>query len=117
LVRGWIHFIVRSNKDVEIIPRKDRIWGPFGLSINKWKLVFDLGKEPSCMQKIWVMLPKSLIELWCRKIMEGIGNFLGNFITLEYKWWNNEDYRVFKLLVEMDLREGLLVEIDIEWGS
>jgi hypothetical protein len=57
------------------------------------------------------------MEMWNRIIMVGIGNSLGHFISLEDNCCVKEYRRVFKLLVELDLREGIPTYIDIEWGS
>jgi hypothetical protein len=42
---------------------------------------------------------------------------LGNFVTIEEVWENREDNRIALILVEIDLREGLSIEMKITWGS
>ena len=49
--------------------------------------------------------------------MENIGNVIGKFISLKEYFWEKKDKRVEKILEELDLREGLPIEIDLEWEA
>ena len=48
---------------------------------------------------------------WHKHILGEIGNKLGNFIVLEEDWESKIDIRCARILVEMDIRDGLFEEI------
>jgi hypothetical protein len=58
-----------------------------------------------------VLLPWLPLDLWNSIFLERVGNAIGYFITLEENSNFKEDMRVAKILVEIDLREGLQVDI------
>jgi hypothetical protein len=49
--------------------------------------------------------------------MDAMDNVLGNFINLEEDFENKIDRKVIKILVGINLCEGLPKEIDMEWGG
>jgi hypothetical protein len=48
--------------------------------------------------------------------LKGLEN-IGHFITLEDRCLEKEDQRIIQILVELDLREGILTKLAIEWGT
>ena len=44
---------------------------------------------------------------WQERILEVIGNKLGKFDALEDNWEDKIDQRCARILVEMDMRDGL----------
>ena len=51
---------------------------------------------------------------WKERILEAIGNKLGKFIALEDDRESKIDRRCARILVEMDLRDGLFEELVIK---
>ena len=51
---------------------------------------------------------------WQQHILESIGNKIGKFIKLEDNWAYKVDRRCARILVELDVREGLFKEIIIK---
>ena len=51
---------------------------------------------------------------WKQHILEAIGNKIGKSINLEDDWENKVDRRCTRILVELDVREGLFEEIIIK---
>ena len=47
-------------------------------------------------------------------ILKAIGDKLGNFISMEENWDTKVDRRCAKILVELDLRDGLYEEMKLE---
>ena len=74
---------------------------------------FNAYKEHHNVQKVWVILPGLSMVFWQPKIFEAIGNKLGKFIALEDNWETKLDRRCARILVEMDLRDGLYEELKI----
>jgi hypothetical protein len=54
-----------------------------------------------------------LMVLWNKDILMKIDNSMGHFVGFEDAWFDNEDRRIAKILVELDLQEGLLDEMEI----
>ena len=50
---------------------------------------------------------------WKKPVLEAIRDKLGRFISLEENWDTKTDRRCAKILVEMDLRDGLYEEIKL----
>jgi hypothetical protein len=73
--------------------------------------------KPTFLQSI-LFLPLWLpLELWNSFFLERVGNAIGCFIALEENFNFKEDMRVAKILVEIDHREGLHVDIEVAWGN
>ena len=51
---------------------------------------------------------------WWEEYLETIGKNLGNFVALEDGWDTKVDRRCMKILVEMDLRNGIFEELVIK---
>jgi hypothetical protein len=50
---------------------------------------------------------------WSREALEAIGNKLGSFVKLEPNWDSKKDRRWAWVLIEVDVREGLVGNIDL----
>jgi hypothetical protein len=55
------------------------------------------------------------LHLWNEKSLEAIGNTLEHFINVDKKVLISSDKKLAKVLVELDIHEGLLESIDIDW--
>jgi hypothetical protein len=55
------------------------------------------------------------LHLWDAKDLEAIGNSLGRFIIIDKEAITEPVKKVAKVLVELDIHEGLLESIDVEW--
>ena len=60
-------------------------------------------------------LPRLPLHLWNAKSLEAIENTLGRFISVDKEAIATPTKMVAKVLVELDIHEGLLESIDIEW--
>jgi hypothetical protein len=57
------------------------------------------------------------LHLWTAKSLEAIGNSLGRFISIDKEAIATPAKKVARVLVELDIHEGLLESIDIEWRN
>jgi hypothetical protein len=57
------------------------------------------------------------MKMWSTKVLKISGNGIGKFLDLEENFSTNVDKRVVRILVEIDLCEGLLEEFEISWGK
>ena len=71
-------------------------------------------REPHNLQQVWEILRGLPMIFWQKHILEGIGNKIGNFIKIKDDWEGKKDRRCARILVELDLREGLFEEIIIK---
>jgi hypothetical protein len=113
LARRWISFSFLSDEDCEEIHRKNWSWGPSGLSLKPWTVDFDPLKESTTVMKVWEILPGLPLTFWSREALEAIGNKIGSFVKLEPNWDSKKDHRWAWILVEVDVREGLVGTIDL----
>ena len=51
---------------------------------------------------------------WKQHILESIGNKIRKFIKLEEDWEDKIDRRCTRILIELDMRDGLFEEIVIK---
>ena len=51
---------------------------------------------------------------WKKEILEAIGGKIGKFVALEEKWEKKVDRRCEKILIKVDLCNGLFEEIQLE---
>jgi len=95
----------------------ERLWTLDGGSImlKRWRVSFDIAQDYFRMRHIWVLLPGLPLYLWNDKSLEAIENSLGRFISMGSKSLARMDKKVARILVEIDIHEGLLESIDIEW--
>jgi hypothetical protein len=55
------------------------------------------------------------LHLWNEKYLLAIGNSLGRFICVDSKMLTGSDKKLARILVEIDIHEGLLETLDIDW--
>ena len=63
---------------------------------------------------MWAILPSLPIMFWKKEFLEAIGGKIGKFIALEENWEQKVDRRCAKILIEVDLCDGLFEEILLE---
>jgi hypothetical protein len=74
---------------------------------------FDPLKESTTVMKVWAILPRLPLTFWSREALEAIKNKIGSFVKLEPNWDSKKDHRWAWILVEVDVREGLVGTIDL----
>ena len=112
--RGWILFRVKTKEERKILLENNWKWGPLRFILKKWNVDFEANKEPHNIQKIWSILPGLPMMFWKKEILEAIGGKIGKFIGLEENWEKNVDRICDKILIEVELRDGLFEEILLE---
>jgi len=85
------------------------------LMLKHWHCVFNPEKELIRYKHLWVLMPRCLLVIWNLEVFKDIGNMLRKFLHVDSKVPTGSDMRMWKLLVEIDLFEGLSVEIQIVW--
>ena len=111
LPRGWILMKLRYEEDGKKLLGRSWSWGPSGLILQKWRIDFDATREPFNIQQVWVIMPSLPMTFWEEECLEAIGNRIGKFVALEPNWETKVDHRCTRILVELDLKDGLYEEI------
>ena len=75
---------------------------------------FEANKEPQNIQKIWAILRGLPMMFWKKEILEAIGDKIGKFVPLEEEWDQKVDRRCTKVLIKVDLCDGLFQEIHLD---
>ena len=82
--------------------------------MKKWSVDFDANIEPQNVQKVWSILPSFPMMFWQQEILEVVGEKIGKFIALEEGWEQKVEKRSIRILIEVDLRDSLCKEIQME---
>ena len=109
--RGWLFFKVRLDEDRRTQLSRNWKWGTTGLFLKEWKINFDVEREPHNLQHIWVLLLGLPMVFGKEDFCIASGNKLGWFVSMEEGWDSKVDKQCTRMLVELDLREGLLEEV------
>jgi hypothetical protein len=117
LSRNWISFSFLSAEDCDEIRKQNWSWGPSGLTLKPWTVDFDPLKESMVVMKVWAILPGFPLDFWSREALEAIGNKLGSFVKLEPNWDSKKDRRWAWVMIEVDVREGLVGNIDLVYAG
>jgi hypothetical protein len=83
--------------------------------LKRWRVGFDPSQDYFRHRHLWVLLARLPLYLWNEKSLMAIGNTLGRFISLDSKLLTRPNKKMARLLVELDIHEGLLETLDIEW--
>jgi hypothetical protein len=67
------------------------------------------------LRHIWVLLPGMPLYLWNEGALSAIGDTLGKFIMIDRENLAAASRKVGRVLVEMDVHQGLPATLEIEW--
>jgi hypothetical protein len=115
LMKGWIGFICRTPEDATLL--LDRFWllGGSTLMLKRWRVAFDPTTDYFQRRHLWVLLPALPLHLWNEGALKAIGNALGHCITLDFSSLAAPARKMGRIMVEIDIHEGLPEVLDIEW--
>ena len=66
---------------------------------------------------IWVRLPALPLHFWDLYHFRRIGDILGAFLEADLSYLETNEKKVARILVNLNLREGLAEYINMDWGS
>jgi len=69
------------------------------------------------IQHVWVLPIGFVLESWCDSLLKEVVNSIGSFVSLDGDPWLNPNKRMGNVLIKIELRRDLLVEIDVECGN
>jgi len=84
--------------------------------LKPWHPLFDASRERVDVSPIWVRLPGLPLHFWKPYHFKGIGDILGTFLEADMSYLETLDQSVARILVSINLREGLAEQINLDWG-
>jgi hypothetical protein len=115
LTQGWLFFSFKSPEDSTSI--LEQLWtiDDDSLMLKQWRISFDPLQDYFRLRHFWVLLPGLPLHLWNQKALEAIGNSLDRFICVDLQVLTASEKKVARVMVEIDIHDGLLECIDIDW--
>lgn len=71
--------------------------------------------EPFLTQHLWDLILGFMLELWSVRELEEVKNNLGKVVHIDEARLENVDKRIARVLVEIGVSKGLILELDVEW--
>lgn len=79
--------------------------------------MFDLELERVDARPIWVHLPGLPFHFWTKDIFKRIGDAIGTYLTFDASFQTTGRMAFARILVHLDLSNGLLEHINIQWRN
>ena len=68
-------------------------------------------------QHLWILMTRLPLEYQNEEVLSSIGNCIRKFLALEENLWDLVNKKLARVLVEVDLRHGLPVELEVKRGK
>jgi hypothetical protein len=78
--------------------------------------MFGSNRERMDKIPVWVRIPTFSLQLWTLEYFKNIGNFHGDFLDADMSFEAIKKNKVARILVCINVREGLGEEVDLKWG-
>jgi len=116
LTRGW--FAVTFTKEEDLVKILNISWSldHSPVLLKKWHPMFDASTERVDIIPIWVRLPALPLQYWEDFHLRGIGNMLGTVLDVDLSFMKTHIKQVARVLVSINIREGLAESIKLKWG-
>jgi hypothetical protein len=115
LTKGWLGFICNSPEDASLLLSSFWVLGGSSLMLKRWRIAFNPDTEFFQFRHLWVLLPGLPLYLWNEGALRAIGDTLGRFISLDPKALSSPVRKMGRILVEVDIFNGLSESIVIDW--
>lgn len=111
LMKGWFVFLMASREDADRLVSSRWEMAGVPIVLRKWSPIFDAARAKAEKEPIWVKLSSLPIHLWNLSFFKMLGNHLGKYVDVDFSFKTTEEMAVARVLVLLDLREGLAPEI------
>ena len=64
-----------------------------------------------------MVLPGFLLEIWTSNVLDGLDNSVGRFIRVDKNSLFGVNKTMARVMVELDIMEGLSTKIEVTWGT
>jgi len=117
LNRGWFAFKFKSEEELSQILNQNWQMNHVPVLMKRWHPRFDASRERVDESPVWVRLPGLPLHYWEPIHFKNIGNILGTFLEADLSYLETFDQRVARILVSINLREGLAEQMNLIWDS
>jgi hypothetical protein len=117
LRKNWFAFNFLQPKHAKWVLGKNWSVNFSPLLLKPWSPLFDASREK--LDKILVSVQLLALPLHFRTLdyFKAIGNVLGDFLEADLSFAKTKQRKIARILVNLNVREGLGEEIDLSWGS
>ena len=117
LNRGWFAINLAKEEDLRWIQNKRSHIDHSHVLLKPWHPLFDASKERVDIIPIWVRMPALPLHFWDLYHFKWIGDILGTFLEVDLSYLETNEKKVARILVNINLREGLDEYINMDWGQ
>jgi hypothetical protein len=115
MTKGWLGIICNTPEDATLLLSSLWVFGGSSLMLKCWRIAFNPDSDYFQLRHLWVLLPGLPLFLWNEGALKAIGETLGRFIAHDTKLLNSSQRKMGRVLVEIDIYNGLSETIEIEW--
>jgi len=116
LLRGWFAVELKSEADMRLLLNKIWHWNRTPMLLKPWHPLFDASRERVDKIPVWVRLPGLPLHFWGPDHFNRIGDILGTFLEADLSYKETHMKQVARILVELNIREGLPASMILDWG-
>ena len=111
-------FAINLQKEEDLVWLQTKCWhiDHSPVLMKPWTPLFDASKERVDIIPIWVKLPALPLHFWDLYHFRRIGDILGTFLEADLSFLETKEKKVARILVNLNIREGLAESIILEWG-
>ena len=114
---GMVLFHFLENEHAHTVLKNYWVIQEGSLAMWNWLVSFNPLTQVITRRKLLVLLSGLPIQFWSEDILELIANHLGNFITVQKSALRVGNKRMARVMVELDILEGLSKIFMINWGD
>jgi len=116
LTRGWFAFRFKKEEELRKVLNLNWQLNKAPVLLKLWHPLFDASRERVDVSPVWVRMPALPLHYWDPYHFKKIGNILGTFLEADMSYLETLVQRVARILVNINLREGLAERIYLDWG-
>jgi len=115
LTQGWFGFQFHTSEAASLILASNWLVDGGSIMWKRWRKSFDPKKDYFQWHHLWVLLSGLPLQWRNEKALTEIANGLGHFLAVDEKALQARDKRLCKVLVEVEIHEGFLESVELEW--
>jgi len=116
LTRGWFAFRFKKEEELRRVLNMNWQLKNAPVLLKLWHPLFDASRERVDVSPVWVRMPALPLHYWDPYHFRKIGDILGTFLEADMSFLETLEQRVARILVNINLREGLAERINLDWG-
>jgi len=116
LTRGWFAFRFKKEEELRRVLNMNWHLNNAPVLLKLWHPLFDASRERVDVSPVWVRMPALPLHYWDPYHFRKIGDILGTFLEADMSYLETLEQRVARILVNINLREGLAERINLDWG-